>query len=97
MIRFFIFGFNWKGPLLCFYYYLSETDKGTKTRQFFASINVVELKGPQIWEIIFLNFFVVGMHFSQAVATIQSLVGSVKGVQILYSDKVGKIYIKIGN
>ena len=42
-------------------------------------------------------FFVVGMHFSQAVATIQSLVGSVKGVQILYSDKVGKIYIKIGN
>ena len=27
------------------------------------------------------------MHFSQAVATIQSLVGSVKGVQILYSDK----------
>ena len=29
-----------------------------------------------------------GMHFSQAVATIQSLVGSVKGVQILYSDKV---------
>ena len=28
-----------------------------------------------------------GMHFSQAVATIQSLVGSVKGVQILYSDK----------
>ena len=27
------------------------------------------------------------MHFSQAVATIQSLVGSVKSVQILYSDK----------
>ena len=33
-----------------------------------------------------LNFFA-GMHFSQAVATVQSLVGSVKGVQILYSDK----------
>jgi len=31
--------------------------------------------------------FILGMHFSQAVATIQSLVGSVKGVQILYSDK----------
>jgi len=31
--------------------------------------------------------FLLGMHFSQAVATIQSLVGSVKGVQILYSDK----------
>lgn len=28
------------------------------------------------------------MHFSHAVATIQSLVGSIKGVQILYSDKV---------
>ena len=28
------------------------------------------------------------MHFSQAVASIQSMVGSVKGVQILYSDKV---------
>jgi len=27
------------------------------------------------------------MHFSQAVASIQSMVGSVKGVQILYSDK----------
>jgi hypothetical protein len=29
-----------------------------------------------------------GMHFGHAVATVQSLVGSVKGVQILYSDKV---------
>lgn len=28
------------------------------------------------------------MHFSQAVASVQSMVGSVKGVQILYSDKV---------
>ena len=26
------------------------------------------------------------MHFSHAVASIQSLVGSIKGVQILYSD-----------
>ena len=33
-------------------------------------------------------FFSPGMHFSQAVASIQSMVGSVKGVQILYSDKV---------
>jgi len=31
--------------------------------------------------------YVLGMHFSQAVASIQSMVGSVKGVQILYSDK----------
>jgi len=31
--------------------------------------------------------FILGMHFSHAVATIQSLVGSIKGVQILYSDK----------
>jgi len=30
---------------------------------------------------------ILGMHFSHAVATIQSLVGSIKGVQILYSDK----------
>ena len=34
------------------------------------------------------HFFSPGMHFSQAVASIQSMVGSVKGVQILYSDKV---------
>lgn len=31
--------------------------------------------------------FVLGMHFSHAVATVQSLKGSVKGVQIMYSDK----------
>ena len=31
------------------------------------------------------------MHFSHAVATIQSLVGSIKGVQILYSDKVSTL------
>jgi hypothetical protein len=31
--------------------------------------------------------FILGMHFGHAVATVQSLVGSVKGVQILYSDK----------
>jgi hypothetical protein len=28
------------------------------------------------------------MNFSHAVAAVQSLVGSVKGVQILYSEKV---------
>ena len=65
--------------------------KEQRLDSFFASINVVELKGPQIWDNFFLNFFL-GMHFSQAVATIQSLVGSVKGVQILYSDKVSKVY-----
>ena len=31
--------------------------------------------------------FILGMHFSQAVASIQSLVGNIKGVQILYSDQ----------
>lgn len=31
--------------------------------------------------------FILGMNFSHAVAAIQSLVGSVKGVQILYSEK----------
>ena len=34
------------------------------------------------------RFFIIGMHFSHAVAIIQSLVGSIKGVQIMYSDKV---------
>jgi len=29
-----------------------------------------------------------GMHFCQAVAIIQSQVGIIKGVQVLYSDKV---------
>lgn len=29
-----------------------------------------------------------GMHFSQAVAIIQSQVGIIKGVQVLYSDTV---------
>ncbi|KAJ8941737.1 hypothetical protein NQ318_023333 [Aromia moschata] len=36
--------------------------------------------GCEQWE------FVVGMHFSQAVAIIQSQVGVIKGVQVLYSD-----------
>lgn len=31
---------------------------------------------------------VLGMHFCQAVAIIQSQVGIIKGVQVLYSDKV---------
>ncbi len=35
-----------------------------------------------------------GMNFSHAVAAIQSLVGSVKGVQILYSERVN-IIIKV--
>ena len=43
-----------------------------------------------------------GMHFSHAVATIQALVGSIKGVQILYSDKVcnvlyQKLALKLSN
>nr|CAI5841052.1 unnamed protein product [Callosobruchus analis] len=36
--------------------------------------------GCEQWE------FVMGMHFSQAVAIIQSQVGIIKGVQVLYSD-----------
>jgi len=31
--------------------------------------------------------FILGMHFSQAVASIQSLVGVIRGVHIVYSDK----------
>lgn len=34
------------------------------------------------------NTFVLGMHFCQAIAIIQSQVGIIKGVQVLYSDKV---------
>lgn len=33
-------------------------------------------------------YVVVGMHFSQAVAIIQSQVGIIKGVQVLYNDSV---------
>lgn len=33
-------------------------------------------------------FVPAGMHFSQAVAIIQSQVGIIKGVQVLYSDTV---------
>ncbi|XP_055374330.1 PHAF1 protein CG7083 [Condylostylus longicornis] len=36
--------------------------------------------GCESWE------FILGMHFSQAVAIIQSQVGIIKGVQVLYSD-----------
>ncbi|XP_038218369.1 UPF0183 protein CG7083 [Zerene cesonia] len=37
--------------------------------------------GCDAWE------FVLGMHFSQAVAIIQSQVGTIRGVQVLYSDQ----------
>lgn len=40
-----------------------------------------------------------GMHFSQAVAIIQSQVGVIKGVQVLYSDVVSildfSVYINL--
>lgn len=36
-------------------------------------------------------FIISGMHFSQAVAIIQSQVGVIKGVHVLYNDKVGSI------
>lgn len=37
---------------------------------------------------VLLFFCFVGMHFSQSVAIIQSQVGVIKGVQVLYSDTV---------
>lgn len=39
---------------------------------------------------IFINSFLVfpGMHFSQAVAIIQTQVGTIKNVQVLYSEHV---------
>ncbi|KAG7300806.1 hypothetical protein JYU34_015141, partial [Plutella xylostella] len=37
--------------------------------------------GCDSWE------FVLGMHFSQSVAIIQSQVGTIRGVQVLYSDQ----------
>jgi len=36
---------------------------------------------------IMLDIVIPGMHFSQAVSSVQSLVGSVRGVHILYSEK----------
>lgn len=39
-------------------------------------------------EVRVLFFCFVGMHFSQSVAIIQSQVGVIKGVQVLYSDTV---------
>lgn len=39
------------------------------------------------------KYFVSGMHFCQAVAIIQSQVGIIKGVQVLYSDKVHHFFI----
>lgn len=38
-----------------------------------------------------MDITVLGMHFSQAVAIIQSQVGVIKGVHVLYNDKVGKM------
>lgn len=41
------------------------------------------------WKTIFSWFlFVTGMHFSQAVAIIQTQVGTIKNVQVLYSEHV---------
>lgn len=37
------------------------------------------------------NSLFLGMHFSQAVAIIQSQVGTIRGVQVLYSDTVSLI------
>lgn len=38
--------------------------------------------------ISFTLHYYLGMHFSQAVAIIQSQVGVIKGVQVLYSETV---------
>lgn len=35
--------------------------------------------------------YIVGMHFSQSVSIIQSQVGVIRGVQVLYSDTVSKL------
>lgn len=37
--------------------------------------------------------FLSGMHFSQAVAIIQSQVGVIKGVQVLYSETVSQSFV----
>nr|CAD7433805.1 unnamed protein product [Timema monikensis] len=41
---------------------------------------------PQKCSPKFFIYYISGMHFSQAVAIIQSQVGIIKGVQVLYSD-----------
>lgn len=40
---------------------------------------------------------VLGMHFTQSVAIIQSQVGVIKGVQVLYNDKVSSSFIHYDN
>lgn len=42
---------------------------------------------------LFLFRLSAGMHFSQAVAIIQSQVGVIKGVQVLYSETVSNISV----
>lgn len=37
----------------------------------------------------FIFYLLAGMHFSQAVSIMQHLIGTIKGVQVLYSDSVG--------
>lgn len=46
---------------------------------------------------VFMKWFILflGMHFSQAVAIIQTQVGIIKGVQVLYNDAVRKSYFLV--
>lgn len=53
--------------------------------QHFLSAQIFELEKFKL--IQFVHLFA-GMHFSQAVAIIQSQVGVIRGVQVLYSDTV---------
>lgn len=39
--------------------------------------------------------YIVGMHFSQSVSIIQSQVGVIRGVQVLYSDTVSILNIYV--
>lgn len=61
--------------------------KNNKAKQKISNSKMLDLEivpeislGCEAWE------FVLGMHFSQAIAIIQSQVGIIKGVQVLYSD-----------
>lgn len=83
IILYIFFGFHFYLKLKIWFYL--AVNRRTKTRHFFVPIKAIV--GSDL-KLIFLLSSFLGMHFSQAVATIQSLVGSVKGVQILYSDKV---------
>lgn len=63
----------------------TDSNKIDKTTDYWLTLIIFHL-------IELVHIFLIGMHFSQAVAIIQSQIGSIKGVQVLYSETVSKSY-----